>query len=147
MGVIILGKLRQMLKRLLGTRALNESGIGEMILELIPKMGVLSMVCLCAAMIIDFDLRNIPGFAIGYIYACFCLIYLARTCADAAGCGNIKKAKAMMRRCYLYRFFGLFMLGAAALLFRIFSFAGVLIPQLFPKILLSVGQLSERRRK
>lgn len=143
----IVNKLNNLLKRLLGTRALEESGIGELTLRLLPKMGIMSAVCLVLSMIISFDLRNIPGFIVGYVYACFCLIYLARTCGEAALCGDVKRAKGMMRRCYLYRFAGLFALGAAALLLDIMSFAGVLIPQLFPKILLSFERLFERKEK
>lgn len=137
--------LKNMLKRLLGTPALDKSGIGEIVLSLIPKMGIMTAVCLVLSLLITRDWREIPGFAVGYVYACACLIYLARTCGYAAGCKDIKKAKAMMVRCYLYRFFGLFMLGAVSLWFGSMSFVGVLMPQLFPKILLSLDGLLRKK--
>lgn len=137
--------VKKILIRLLGTDALEQSGIGGIVLSLIPKMGIMTAAALVISLIISRDLRDIPGFLVGYIYACGCLIYLARTCCDAAGCKDIKKAKAMMVRCYLLRFFGLFMLGAVALWFGFMSFAGVLIPQLFPKILLSLDGLLRKK--
>jgi hypothetical protein len=108
-------------------------------------MGLMTAACLIISLVITRDIREIPGFAAGYVYACFCLIYLARTCGDAAGCKDIKKAKAMMARCYLLRFFGLFMLGAAALWTGAVSFVGILLPQLFPKILLTFEQLTRKK--
>lgn len=142
MGVM---SLKKILERLLGTKALEQSGIGEIVLSLIPKMGIMSAVTLCISLIMTRDWRDITGFAVGYVYSCGCLVYLARTCGAAAGCKDVKKAKDMMVRCYLYRFFGLFMLGAAALLFGFMSFVGVLLPQLFPKILLSLDGLLRKK--
>ena len=115
MGVI---GMKKILSRFLGTKALEQSGIGEIVLSLIPKMGVLTAAALIISLLLTRDWRDITGFAVGFVYACACLIYLARTCGDAAACKDIKKAKAMMVRCYLLRFFGLFMLGAAALWFE-----------------------------
>lgn len=138
-------QMKKYLERFLGAKEIKDSGIDKLTLALIPKMGVMSAVCMAVSLLITRDLREIPGFAAGYVYACFCLIYLARTCAKAAGCGDIKKAKAMMHRCYLLRFFGLFMLGAAALWFKILSFVGILVPQLFPKILLMFDRLSRKK--
>ena len=137
--------MNRILKRLLGTKALGESGIGAIVISLVPKMGLMTAVCLIISLILTRDLREIPGFLVGFVYACVCLCYLARTCADAAECKDIKKAKAMMVRCYLLRFFGLFMLGALALLTGIMSFVGILLPQLFPKILLSLDGLLRKK--
>ena len=137
--------LKKILIRFLGTKALEQSGIGELTLSLIPKMGIMSAVCLCISLALTRDVRDIPGFAVGFVYACVCLIYLARTCGEAASCKDIKKAKAMMVRCYLLRFFGLFMLGAVSLWFGFMSFVGILLPQLFPKILLSFEQLLRKK--
>ncbi len=137
--------MKYITKRLLGTKALENTGIAEITISLIPKMGVMAAAFLCISLLISRDLRDIPGFLVGYVYACVCLIYLARTCGEAALCKDVKKAKAMMVRCYLLRFFGLFMLGAVALWFEFMSFVGVLLPQLFPKILLSLGQLLRKK--
>lgn len=137
MGVM---SLKNILKRFLGTKALKQSGIGELTLSLIPKMAVMTVVCLCISLILTRDWRDITGFAVGLVYAVFCLVYLARTCGEAASCGDIRRAKAMMVRCYVLRFFGLFILGAVSLWFEFMSFVGILLPQLFPKILLSVSQ-------
>lgn len=137
--------LKSLLGRWLGRDDIDSSGIGELVCALIPKMGLVTLACLLISLCISRDLRDIPGFVIGFAYSCFCLIYLARTCADAAGCKDTKKAKDKMMRCYLLRFAGLFMLGAVSLYTGFFSFAGVLIPQLLPKILLSARQLSGKK--
>lgn len=142
MGVM---SLKKILIRFLGTKALKQSGIGELTLSLIPKMAVMTAVCLCISLVLTKDWRDIPGFAVGLVYACLCLVYLARTCGEAASCGDIKRARVMMIRCYVLRFFGLFILGAVSLWFEFMSFVGILLPQLFPKILLSIDRHSRKK--
>lgn len=137
--------LKKLLVRWLGSRELEESGIAKIVYELIPKMAAVSAVCLIISLLISRDIRDIPGFVTGFLYAVFSLVYLARTCTDAALCKDTKKAKDKMMRCYILRFAGLFALGAVSLYTGLFSFAGVLIPQLLPKILLSAGQFSRKK--
>ena len=70
-----------------------------------------------------------------------------------AECVNIlmelegKKAKRTMLGCYMTRYGVLFVLCAVAMLTKAVSAVGILLPQFYPRIILYVIQIRERRDK
>jgi hypothetical protein len=113
------------------------------ICELLGKIykwgGLCTAVCFCVTLFWGFEWKNLLGFAAGYGYMCFCIGYLGRTCERAVRLDK-KSAGRAMTACYAVRYGGLFILCSAGVLTGIFSFAGVLVPQFYPKIILSVIQ-------
>lgn len=123
------------------SREIKEASVLRPLLRRIyPAAAVLSAVCFGVTLFWGFDWRQIIGFAAGYGYMCLCYEYLARTCERAV---TLEKSRAVsaMRICYAVRFGGLFLLCAAAMLSRCAAFTGILIPQFFPRIILTYIQL------
>ena len=58
-----------------------------------------------------------------------------------------KKAKRTMLGCYMTRYGVLFVLCAGAMLTKAVSAVGILLPQFYPRIILYVIQIRERRDK
>lgn len=124
----------------------EKSEIQQLLSKIYPRSAVLTAVAWCVTLIWGFQLGNLLGFAIGYGYMCLCIGYLGRTCERAVELDE-KKAKKSMLVCYIVRYAGLFALCAAAMLTGVVSGACVLIPQFFPRIVLSLMQVGERKDK
>lgn len=108
--------------------------------------GVLSAGCFAVTLIWGFDIKNVVGFAIGYAYLCLCYFYFGRVCESAVRC-SVKRAAHMMRVCYFLRYGGLFLLCATAALIGYANFTGIVIPQFFPRIILTADRFFGGRRK
>ena len=72
--------------------------------------------------------------------------YLGVTCEKAVELEG-KKAKRTMLGCYMTRYGVLFVLCAVAMLTKAVSAVGILLPQFYPRIILYVIQIRERRDK
>ena len=108
--------------------------------------GVLSVICWCVTLFWGFEVRTLLGFIVGYFYMCACYMYLGKTCEYAVTLDE-KKAKNSMLRCYIIRYAGLFVLCSVSMLTGMVNFVGVLLPQFFPRIVLSVLQIYKRKDK
>ena len=74
------------------------------------------------------------------------MYYLGVTCEKAVELEG-KKAKRTMLGCYMTRYGVLFVLCAGAMLTKAVSAVGILLPQFYPRIILYVIQIRERRDK
>lgn len=108
--------------------------------------GALSAACFALTLIWGFDLKNLIGFAAGYVYLCVCYFYFGRVCESAVKC-NVKKAAHLMRVCYFTRYAGLFLLSGLAAGLGFANFTGIVIPQFFPRIILTADQFFGGRKK
>lgn len=115
--------------------------------DLMPLVGKLSkamtaasLICFLFTLIWGFEWRNLIGFAVGGANACAGMWYLAVTCEKAVECDQ-KRAKRMMLTCYGVRLAVLTALCAAGFFTGMISVVGVIVPQLFPRILLTFDKL------
>ncbi len=114
----------------------DSAGLMPIAARLCKAMMLGSLVCFMFTLISGFELRNLIGFAVGGVNACLGLRYLAATCNKAVECDQ-KRAKRLMMSCYGIRLAVLTALCAAGFFTGYISVAGVLVPQLFPRIFLS----------
>ena len=119
----------------------DKATVRKLVREMIVPMGIMTAVCWAFTLIWGFKLSNLAGFCVGFVYVWVCYEYLARSCERAVEL-DVTKAKRVMLVCYLGRFAGLFALCAAAMLTGYISAVGVLVPQLFPRIILTVKQFT-----
>ncbi len=119
----------------------NSSEIARLIRKMIPVMLVMNVVAFLVTLFWGFDIRNLVGFAVGFVYMVWCYSYLGRTVERAVE-QTVKKAKGMMYACYGVRFAGLFLLCFLGFEFKLYSVVGIILPQLYPRILLSADALS-----
>lgn len=109
--------------------------------KMLPPMLALNSVLILICLIGSFDWRKLTGLIIGFIYMTWCLWYLGRTITRAVDM-TVRKAKHTMAFCYTVRFSGLFVLCFAAFELKLFSAAGILIPQFYPRAVLSFDALT-----
>lgn len=102
-----------------------------------------SMLCWLFTLIWGFRLNMLLGFIAGYFYMCGCTAYLGYVCEKAVTLDK-KKASRSVTSCYMIRFFGMFIICAVGMFSGKLAFVGVVLPQLFPKIILSVIQFTEK---
>ncbi|MGN0593840.1 MAG: hypothetical protein ACI4I6_01665 [Hominimerdicola sp.] len=122
----------------------NQNEMRQLLEKLIPKIAVLTVISWCITLFWGFDVRNLIGLIVGLIYVCFCYVYLAKTCVKAVEL-DFAAAKKAMFRCYIIRFFGLFALCAVTALTGFASAPCVLLPQFFPKIVLTIMQFTRQK--
>lgn len=122
----------------------KKDGIKPLLKKLLPAMAVLNLVVYPVTLIWGFDVTMIVGLVVGYFYSAFGCIYLAKT-INAAVKRTKAKASAMMMSCYLIRFLGLGVLGYLALEYDFMNFVGLLLPQFYPKIILSLMTFLTKR--
>lgn len=117
----------------------------RLLLEKIYRWGALcAVVCFAVTLFWGFDFSNLTGFAVGYGYMCVSFEYFGRVCEKAVT-QDKKKAVRAVRACYFIRFGGLFLLCALSMLTGLASFAGIIVPQFFPKIILTVNEFSHKK--
>ena len=113
----------------------DSAGLLPIVGRLSRAMLAASAFCFLFTLIWGFEIRNLIGFAVGGVNACLGLRYLAVTVNRAVDCG-VKQAKRMMLTCYGVRLAVLTALCAAGFLTGYISVVGIVVPQLFPRILL-----------
>ena len=127
---------------------LDENSTASSLRPLVVKIArygaVLSAAAFTVTLIWGFSLRTLVGFIAGYVIMCLSMMYLSRTCERAVSL-DTEKAKRLMRKCYMLRFFGLFAVCAAAMLTKAVNVVGVLVPQFFPRIILTIDQIISRK--
>lgn len=126
------------------TAGTDKTEIRKLLESMVLPGAGLTFFCWCVTLIWGFDIRGLISFIVGFVYVCICYLYLGNTCERAVKC-SVKKAKQMMMICYAIRYAGLFMLCAFGMLSGWLDIVGVLLPQFYPRIILTVKQF--RRRK
>lgn len=108
--------------------------------SLCKAMACAGAVCFMFTLFWGFEWRNLLGFAVGTANACGGIVYLSKTVERAVEC-DTKRAKRLMLTCYGTRLAVLTLLCAFALTTGLLSAVGIIVPQLFPRILLSFDRL------
>jgi len=119
----------------------GKSEIRLLLEKIYPAAALMTAACWCVTLFGGFKIENLLGFAVGFGYMCLCYEYLGRVCERAAKLDK-KRAGRAVTACYFIRSGGLFILCAAGMLTGRLSFAGLLIPQFFPRIILTVMQFT-----
>lgn len=122
----------------------NENTLAPLVGRIVRYGAVLSAVCWAFTLIWGFELRTLLGFVIGYGFMCAAMLYLSRTCERAVEL-DAAKAKRLMTQCYVLRYFALFAVCAAAMLTGLVNVVGVLVPQFYPRIILTLIQIFSRK--
>lgn len=123
----------------------EKSPLRELVRSLLVPMAVMTAVCWAVTLIWGFDIPTLAGFAVGYGYVAACYFYLARCCERAVEL-DAAKGKRVMLVCYGVRYAGLFALSAFAMLTHYLNVIGILMPQFFPRIVLTVKELFIKRK-
>ncbi len=118
----------------------DDSGVKKIYRRIILPMFILNVISFLVTLIWGFDIKNLVGFLIGYIYVVLGYAYLANAVIKAVEM-NEKKARRAMMICYSVRFAGLFILSYIALELKLFSVVGILLPQLYPRMVISIDAL------
>lgn len=124
----------------------QKSDLSALVRSLVLPMGLMTALCWVATLPWGFSLPTLIGFAVGYGYVLVCYFYLARSCERAVEL-DVKKGKQVMLVCYLVRFAGLFALCAVSMLTKYINVIGVLVPQFFPRIVLTVKQFASGKER
>lgn len=122
------------------------SELGALLKKICLWGGVMAAACWAFTLLWGFDITQLTGFLFGWGYMCLCMFYLGVTCENAVELDG-KKAKRSMLGCYVARYGVLFVLCAVAMLTKAVSAVGILLPQFYPRIILYVMQIRERRDK
>ena len=107
-------------------------------------MAAAGVLCFLFTLLWGFEWRNVWGFLIGTAYACGCMLWLASASEAAVASADTAKAKRIMRGCYAARMSVLTLLCAAAFLTGFMSPVGIIVPQLFPRIVLAAAHFAGR---
>lgn len=114
----------------------DSAGLLPIVGRLSRAMAVAGAVCFLFTLFWGFEWRNLIGFSVGTVNACLGLRFLAVTVNKAVEC-DVKRAKRLMLGCYGIRLAVLTALCAAGFFTGYISVVGIIVPQLFPRILLS----------
>lgn len=122
----------------------NGNPLRSMLREMVPGLLVLTVIAFLISLFWGFRLSVLIGFLVGFVYVVLSYFYMAETIFRAVRQSK-KKAQRMMFFCYLSRYIMLILLCLIAVKTKLFSVFGVLIPQLFPRIVLTLGNFIERK--
>lgn len=126
----------------------NENSVKNVLMPVVGRIikagAVLSLLGWLITLFTGSALKAALGFAVGYGFMCFSMLWLAGTCEKAVTL-PADKAKRLMKQCYILRCCLLFALCAAAMLTKAVNVVGVLVPQFFPKIILTFDKIVSRK--
>ena len=124
------------------------SGGGSVIkplLSMICRWGaVMTAFCFAVTLLWGFKFSQLLGFGIGYAFMCGQYLYFGRCCETAVTLDR-KAAVRKMRTCYALRMSALVLISCAAAYTGLANFTGVLIPQLFPRMILTADHFIGRK--
>ena len=123
----------------------KNTSVTRPLLAMIYKWGaVLTALCFAVTLIWGFKVSQLLGFGLGYGFMCAQFEYFGRCCESAVKLDR-KAAVRKMRVCYALRMTALVLLACTAAYTGFANFTGILIPQLFPKIILTAGHFLGRK--
>ncbi len=127
------------------TKLSDNTSVTRPLLLMIYKWGaVMTVICFAVTLFWGFKASQLLGFVLGYGFMCAQFEYFGRSCESAVKLDR-KSAVRKMRICYAIRCTALVILSCAAAYTGIANFTGILIPQLFPKIILTADQFFGRK--
>lgn len=113
--------------------------------KIIPYMIVANIPVWLLSLIWGFDVTMVVGLCVGTAYCVLAYFYLAKTINLIVKLSK-KKAQSLMFSCYVFRFLGLGILGYLALKYDFMNFVGLLLPQFYPRIILSLMGFNKKSR-
>lgn len=122
----------------------SDNPLRKILRDMIPGLFVLTVSAFSVSLFRGFRLSVLLGFLIGFIFVILSYFYMAETISRAVK-RNKKTAQRMMFGCYLLRYIVLLLICAIAFKTEVFNVFGVLIPQLFPRIVLMFNSFRERK--
>lgn len=123
----------------------KETSVTRPLLNRIYKWGaVMTVICFAVTLIWGFRLSQLLGFGLGYGFMCAQFEYFGRCCEEAVKLDR-KAAVRKMRVCYGLRMSALILLSCAAAYTGFANFTGILIPQLFPRMILTADHFIGRK--
>ena len=123
-----------------------ESSVTRPLLTMIYKWGaVLTAVCFLITLFWGFRISQLLGFGMGYGFMCAQFEYFGR-CCESAVLLDRKSGVRKMRVCYAVRMSALVTLSCIAAYTGFANFTGILIPQLFPRIILTADHFIGRKK-
>lgn len=122
----------------------SDNPLRKILRDMIPGLFVLTVLAFLISLFWGFKLSLLLGFSVGFIYVILSYYYMAQTILRAVK-RNKKTAQRMMFGCYLLRYIVLILICAIAFKTEVFNVFGVLIPQLFPRIVLMFNNFKERK--
>lgn len=123
-----------------------ESSVTRPLLTMIYKWGaVLTAVCFLITLFWGFRISQLLGFGLGYGFMCAQFEYFGR-CCESAVLLDRKSGVRKMRVCYAVRMSALVTLSCIAAYTGFANFTGILIPQLFPRIILTADHFIGRKK-
>lgn len=114
--------------------------------RILPKMAALNIAVYPISLIWGFDLAFLLGLIVGTLYACFSFAYLGYT-IDRSVEMLEKRAQRSMLLCYGVRYFVLFIICYVGIETGYFSFIALIIPQFYARIVVSLEQLTNKRKR
>lgn len=123
----------------------DNASVTRPLLLMIYKWGaVLTVIGFAVTLFQGFKVSQLLGFLLGYGFMCAQFEYFGRSCESAVKLDK-KTAVRKMRVCYAVRMSSLVILSCTAAYTGIANFTGILIPQLFPKMILTADQFFGRK--
>jgi hypothetical protein len=123
----------------------ENTSVTRPLLTMIYKWGaVLTVLCFAVTLFWGFKVTQLLGFGLGYGFMCAQFEYFGRTCESVVKLDR-KSAVRRMRVCYAVRVSAMVILSCTAAYTGIANFTGILIPQLFPKMILTADQFFGRK--
>ena len=123
----------------------DNASVTRPLLLMIYKWGaVLTVIGFAVTLFRGFKVSQLLGFLLGYGFLRAQFEYFGRSCESAVKLDK-KSAVRKMRVCYAVRMSSLVILSCTAAYTGIANFTGILIPQLFPKMILTADQFFGRK--
>lgn len=122
----------------------NASVTRPLLLKIYKWGAVLTVIGFAVTLFRGFKVSQLLGFLLGYGFMCAQFEYFGRSCESAVKLDK-KSAVRKMRVCYAVRMSSLVILSCTAAYTGIANFTGILIPQLFPKMILTADQFFGRK--
>ncbi|EXM39402.1 hypothetical protein RASY3_05625 [Ruminococcus albus SY3] len=123
----------------------DNASVTRPLLLMIYKWGaVLTVIGFAVTLFRGFKVSQLLGFLLGYGFMCAQFEYFGRSCESAVKLDK-KTAVRKMRVCYAVRMSSLVILSCTAAYTGIANYTGILIPQLFPKMILTADQFFGRK--
>ena len=122
----------------------NASVTRPLLLKIYKWGAVLTVIGFAVTLFRGFKGSQLLGFLLGYVFMCAQFEYFGRSCESAVKLDK-KSAVRKMRVCYAVRMSSLVILSCTAAYTGIANFTGILIPQLFPKMILTADQFFGRK--
>ena len=122
----------------------NGNPLRNILREMIPGLLVLTFISFLVSLFWGFKLPVLIGFLVGLVYVVLSYYYLSETIYHAVNRSK-KTAQRMMFICYLSRYLILVLLCLFSVKVKFINVFAVLIPQLFPRLVLTLNNFKERK--